>query len=126
MTEQSTRTIFVIGDVDTKQLKAEIRVNTNFLVNYNYQDGLKTACWLRKCDWPINAVVIVFRRSGPKEAVSPKDPERFISKIIAEFGNICPILVVSEVGYQRLPFADKGPILCHLDHLAPELAKALR
>jgi len=125
MIEQSTRTILIIGDVDTGKLKNGIRLDTKFLVNHDYQDGLRTAHWLRKRNLPVDAVVIAFRRSRPREPISPKRPLEFVSRITQEFGEICPILVVSKVAYQRLPFTDKGPILCHLDRLAQELTKAL-
>ena len=124
MTEQ--RTIFVLGSVDTERLKTQIQLEANFLISYNYQDGLKTALGLHEYRFPIDAIIIALRRSKGKEPTLLENPQKFVSQTITEFGNICPILVVSEVGYQRLPFAGKGLILCHPEALAPTLDQALK
>ncbi|MBU3918798.1 hypothetical protein KKC63_02735 [Patescibacteria group bacterium] len=124
MTEK--KTIFVLGNVNIEQIRTQLGLKAKFVMNYNHEDALKATHELHKRGWPIDAVIIALRTSKPKEPISPKNPEEFVSRVMAEFGNLCPILVVSNVGYQRLPFADKGPILCHPDQLAQELSKALR
>jgi len=92
----------------------------NWVVHQDLEKGLENIAMLKRHGYSFN-VALVYLTPNP-----PERPLDFMEKLVQVFGPKCLILVISELGYVRLPSLEYGCVPCHPERVSQTLTQELK